>query len=147
MTIQPNQLSRVVEFPSSKFISSSSTSSNADGKNKGLQLLYTAPCLQQEEAEKLAIVMRESLHETEPQTLVSANMNLPYSNLQLPYVQTSVHPPMAYGPYANMFTQMPSLPTPTVYPFAASAYPQMGTTYTHGNCVSTSLHNYNKLFQ
>ena len=78
---------RGIEFPSSKFISSSSTSSNANGKNKGSQLLYTAPCSQQEEAEKLAIVMRESLHKTEPQTLVSANTNLPYSN----------YLPIAYG--------------------------------------------------
>ena len=118
---------RGIEFLSSKFISSGSSSSDADDKNKGSQLLYTAPSSQQEEAEQLTIVVRESLHKAEPQTLVSANTHLPYSTPQLPYVQTGVHSPMAYGPYANMFTQMPSLPM--VYPFTASAYSPMATTY------------------
>jgi hypothetical protein len=41
-------------------------------------------------------------------------------------IPTGVDLPMAYG---NMYTQMPYLPTPTVYPFAASAYSPIAMLY------------------
>jgi hypothetical protein len=41
-------------------------------------------------------------------------------------IPTGVDSPMAYG---NMYIQMPYLPTPTVYSFAASAYSPIAMLY------------------
>jgi hypothetical protein len=43
---------------------------------------------------KKRLAMRESLHKAEPQTLVSANMNLP-STPQVTYIPTGIDSPMA----------------------------------------------------
>ena len=51
---------RGIEFPSSTPVNGSTSSFDANNENKCSQLLYTAPCSEQEESEQLAIIMLNS---------------------------------------------------------------------------------------